>query len=140
MKTLLAVLPLLAAIPSALGAPQEMQPGLWEITSKMEMPGMPKMAPQVMRHCYTKKDVEDNKKTVPQSGDKNCEMKDYKVQGNTATWTMECKGEAAMTGTGTMTFGAQSYTGSMKSRMKQGGKTIEMNQSWSAKRVGGCKQ
>ncbi|HET9700809.1 MAG TPA: hypothetical protein VFP70_07820 [Burkholderiales bacterium] len=27
-----------------------------------------------------------------------------------------------------MTFGAQSYTGSMKSRMKQGGKTIEMNQ------------
>lgn len=140
MRIGFAMLALLAAAPAVLAAPQEMQPGLWEITSKMEMPGVPKMAPQVMRHCYTKKDLEDNKKTVPQSGDKNCEMKDYKLQGNTATWSMECKGEAAMTGTGTMTFGAQFYSGTMKSRMKQGGKSMEMNQSWSAKRVGDCKQ
>lgn len=140
MRIGFAMLALLAAAPAVLAAPQEMQPGLWEITSKMEMPGVPKMAPQVMRHCYTKKDVEDSKKAVPQSGDKNCEMKDYKLQGNTATWSMECKGEAAMTGTGTMTFGAQFYSGTMKSRMKQGGKSMEMNQSWSAKRVGDCKQ
>ncbi|HET9700810.1 MAG TPA: hypothetical protein VFP70_07825 [Burkholderiales bacterium] len=58
-------MPLLAAIPSAPGASQEVQPGMWEITSTMEMPGMLKMAPQMMRHCFTKKDVEDNKKTVP---------------------------------------------------------------------------
>lgn len=140
MKRLLAMLPLFAATPAALAIPPEMQPGLWEITSKMEMPGMPRMPPQVMRNCYTKKDLEDGRRTVPQSGDKNCEIRDYKLQGNTATWNMECKGEAAMTGSGTMTLGAQSYTGSMKSRTKQGGKTIEMNHSWSARRVGDCKQ
>jgi hypothetical protein len=138
MKKLLA-LPLLAAIPAVLAAPPEMQPGLWEITSRMEMPGMPKMPPQVYRHCYTKKDLEDAKRTVPQGGDRNCEVKDYRLQGSTATWKMECRGEAAMTGTGTMTFGAQSYTGSMKSRMRREGTTIETTQSWSAKRIGDCR-
>lgn len=68
-----------------------------------------------MRHCHTKKDLEDSRTTVPQSGDKNCQIKDYRLQGKTATWTMECKGEAAMTDTGIMTFGIQSYTSSMKS-------------------------
>ena len=140
MKTCLTMLPLLAAVPAALAAPAEMQPGLWEISSKMEAPGMPKMPPQVMRHCYTKKDLEDTQRTVPQGNDKNCQVKDYKLQGNTATWSIECKGEAAMTGTGTMTFGAQSYSGSMKSRTRYEGTTIESTQSWSAKRVGDCKQ
>lgn len=138
MKTGFALLPLLAAVP-ALAAPTEMQPGLWEISSKLETPGMPKMPPQVMRHCYTKKDLEDTQRTVPQGADKNCQVKDYRLEGNAATWNIECKGEAAMTGSGTMTFGAQSYSGSMKSRTRYDGRTVEMNQSWSGKRIGDCK-
>ena len=61
------------------------------------------------------------------------------MKGNSATWTMECKGENAMTGSGSMTFGAASYSGAMKMKMKQGGQTTEMTQSWSGKRVGECK-
>lgn len=141
MKTSIAALPLLAFLPAAFAAAAEMQPGLWEITMKVDMAGMPQgaMQPQVMRHCYTKKDLEDGKRTIPQSDDKNCQLKDYKLQGNTATWTMECKGENAMTATGTMTMGSTSYSGTMKSKMKHNGETMEMNQSWSGKRVGDCK-
>jgi hypothetical protein len=136
MKKLLIMLPLFASAPAA---PAEMQPGLWEISSRVETPGMPRMPPQVYRHCYTSKELEDTQRTVPQGADKNCQVRDYKREGSTATWNIECKGETPMTGSGTMTFAPQSYTGSMKSRMKQAGKTIEMNQSWSGKRVGNCK-
>ena len=39
-----------------------MQAGMWEITTRMEMPGMPVgIPPQTIRHCYTQKDVEDGK-------------------------------------------------------------------------------
>ena len=138
MRTGFALL-LFTAAPAALAAPPEMQPGLWEISSKMESPGMPRMPPQVMRHCYTKKDLEDAQRTVPRGEDKSCQVRDYKLQGNTATWNIECKGETSMTGSGTMTFAAQAYSGSMKSRSRHDGRTIEMTQSWSAKRIGDCK-
>jgi uncharacterized protein DUF3617 len=129
----------LAVIATAASA-AEIQPGLWEITTKMEMPGMPQSMPaHTMRHCYTKKDVENGKSTVPQSEDKNCQIKNYKVSGDTITWSMECTGEHAMTTDGTMTVGATTYTGTMKSKMKQDGKTVEMNQTMAAKRVGECK-
>jgi hypothetical protein len=118
-----------------------MQAGMWEITTKTEMPGMPMaIPPQTMRHCYTQKDVEDGKGAVSRgSDDKNCQVKDYQLKGNGATWTLECRGENAMTGTGTMTFGANSYTGGMKMKMEQGGQTMDMTMSWSGTRVGECK-
>lgn len=140
-KLLVALLPLVALSPAPVSAaPAAMQPGLWEITMKMEMPGMPMaMPPQTVRHCYAKKDLEDNKKAIPQGEDKNCQIKDMKINGTTTTWSMVCTGENAMTGSGTMTMSATSYSGSVKAKMKQEGQTMEMNQSWTGKRVGDCK-
>ena len=125
----------------ARAASPDMQPGMWEITTRMEMPGMPvAVPPQLVRHCYTKKDLEDGKNAVPSNKqDPNCRIKDYALKGNTATWSMECTGENAMSGTGTMTFAASSYSGSMKTRIKQGGQTMDMMQSWTGRRVGDCK-
>ncbi|HUF79587.1 MAG TPA: hypothetical protein VMN03_00515 [Burkholderiales bacterium] len=49
-KTLMLAAALLSAPASA--APPNMKEGLWEITTKMEMPGMPAgMKPQVMQQC-----------------------------------------------------------------------------------------
>jgi hypothetical protein len=118
----------------------EMLPGLWEITMKMEMPGMPMaMPPQVARHCYTPQDVKEGRKTIPRSEDKNCKITNHKVSGSTVTWSIECTGEHAMTGTGTMTLGATSYSGTGKSKMKEGGETMEMIQTMTGKRLGDCK-
>jgi hypothetical protein len=47
---------------------------------KMEMPGMPAgMPPQVVQQCFTKKDLEDPRKTAPgdDPGDSRCQMTDY---------------------------------------------------------------
>jgi hypothetical protein len=124
---------------TASAAPSNMQPGLWEITTETSMPGMPmSIPPQTMRHCYTAAELSQAQNTVPQSGDASCKIKDYQVKGNTATWTIECSGEAAMRGSGTMTTNATSYSGSMTSVMSHPGGTMEMTSSWRARRIGDC--
>ena len=128
---------------SAHAAAPNMQEGLWEVTMKMEAPGMPAgIPPQVIQQCITKKDLEDPRRSTPGNDPKDdrCVVTDHKVQGNTATWNVACKGENAMTGTGTATYSGTSYTGSSKMTMKQGGKLQTMNMQYSGKRLGECKK
>ncbi|MBU0751408.1 MAG: DUF3617 domain-containing protein [Gammaproteobacteria bacterium] len=133
-----AILATLAAASGLAQAAPVMQPGMWEITTRMEMPGMPAgMGQHVTQICYRASDVQDVSRTVPK--DKNCEVKDYKLSGNTASWRMECRGETAMSGSGTFTYAGNSYSGTTKFTMKQGGQTMNMTQTYSARRVGDCK-
>ncbi len=136
----LAILFPLTLISTAFAASGGMQPGLWEIIATVQRTGMPMSMPaQTTRRCLTQKDLDGNR-AVPQGDDKNCQVKDYKRKGNTATWTIVCTGKETMTGTGTMTFSSTSYTGKMKSKMKDGSETMEMTHNWAAKRIGDCKK
>lgn len=124
-------------------AAPNMKEGLWEITMKMEMPGMPAgMQPQVMQQCITRKDLEDPRKTTPGNDPtgNRCQVTDHKVQGNTASWNMACKGEGAMTGSGTVTYSGTSYQGTSRMTMKQGGQVQTMTMHYSGKRIGDCKK
>jgi Protein of unknown function (DUF3617) len=123
-------------------AAPNMKEGLWEITTKMEMPGMPTgMPPQVMQQCFTGKDLEDPRKTAPGGpGDSSCQMTDYKMQGNTATWNMACKGEGAMTGSGSITYSGTSYAGTNRMTMTHGGSTQTMTMQYSGRHLGACKK
>lgn len=127
----------------ALGAAPNMKEGLWEITTRTEMAGMPPggMKPMVVRQCVTKKDLDDPRKTAPGGDpkDNRCQVTDHKVQGNTATWNVACKGEGAMTGTGSVTYSGDTYTGVSRMKMKQGGKDHEMTIHYAGKRLGECK-
>jgi hypothetical protein len=104
---------------------------LWETTSKMVMPGVPfSPPPRTMKVCtaavWTK---------PPPGGDPSCTSTDYTVTGNTATWTMECRGRMPMKGTGEITFeGTDSYTGAIKATAEGMDMTIEL----SGKKVGTC--
>lgn len=124
-------------------AAANMKEGLWEITMKMEAPGMPAgMKPQVVQQCITKKDLDDPRKTTPGNDPKSdrCQVSDYKMQGNTATWNMACKGENAMTGSGSVTYSGTSYSGTNKMTMKQGGQLQTMTMHYSGKHLGECKK
>lgn len=130
-----------ALLPAAAqAAAPNMKEGLWEITMKMEMPGMPAgMPPQVSQQCFTQKDMADPRKTAPGGpGDGRCQMTDYKLQGNTATWNMACKGEGAMTGVGSITYSGTSYTGTNRMTMAQGGSTQTMTMHYSGRHLGAC--
>jgi hypothetical protein len=67
-------------------AASEMREGMWEITSSIDMPGMPvKVPPTVVRHCYTKEDVQDQKKVVANKNT-DCTVTDMKKSGSKVTW------------------------------------------------------
>ena len=123
-------------------AAPNMKEGLWEITAKSEMQGMPGgMPPTTMQQCITKKDLDDPSKTTPAAqGDKRCKMTDYKLQGNTATWKMACEGENAMTGSGTITYTGSSYAGTQTMSMRLEGKALNMTVNFSGRHLGDCKK
>lgn len=137
----LAHITILSMLPICAIAAPNMQPGMWEITTKMEMTGMegmPAMPPQTVRQCIKPADVQNGTATVPK-GDPKCEMKGYKVQGNTASWQVECKGENPMSGNGTVTYSGNSYSGKTQFSMKEDGQSMTMNQTFNGKRIGDCK-
>jgi len=127
---LMAVLPLL--LPSMAPAAATMKPGLWEITSTMEIPGMPfQPPPQTVRHCYTAQEVKEE--PVPMDG--SCKINDLKSSGNKVSWKLECKGEMAGQGEGEIVYqGDLAYEG--KSWLKMQGMT--MTTRYKGKRLGEC--
>ncbi|MET0168049.1 MAG: DUF3617 family protein [Vicinamibacterales bacterium] len=114
-----------------------MRPGRWEITAQMEMPGMPmQMPPMKNAQCVTQQQIDSPTRGLPQGPDsKDCKVSDYKVSGNTITWTMACPSQQ-MTGSGELKFDGDTYAGLVKI-IAQG---KEMNMKFNGKRVGDCTQ
>jgi hypothetical protein len=120
-------------LPAAGFAADTMRDGYWELTTTMEMPGMPmKMAPTKANHCYSKEDVKDQKKTI--TTDKNCTVTDLKQSGNKVSWKMKCTGNNAGVFSGETVYKADAYDSTMK--MQTQGQT--MNMKIKAKRLGDC--
>lgn len=127
---------------AASAAQPEVKDGLWEITVKTEMAGMPGGAPAMtMQRCFTAKDFQDPA-AMNRSMDKgaHCRTTDYRLQGNTATWKVLCTGEGAMTGTGTATYSGTSYVMTSKLAMTHGGQTMNMTTMQTGKYLGPCKK
>lgn len=132
----------LASSPAAAALPN-MQEGLWEITTKVEISGLPKGLPEhTVQHCVTKKDIEEGKGNMhqPESRNSKCEVKDYKVEGNKASWSIACSGDNPTSGSGTVTYSGTGFAGMTKMKMGRKGQETEMNQTFSGKRIGACKQ
>jgi hypothetical protein len=123
----------LLLVPAYAVAADGMKPGLWEITTKVDMPGMPfQPPPTTVKHCYTAEEVKES----PVPKDNNCKVTDLKTSGSKTTWKVECTGEAAGKGEGEITYqGDSAYEG--KTRMQTQGMTMAMQ--YKAKRLGDCK-
>jgi hypothetical protein len=119
----------------------DIREGLWEITVKMEMTGMPAGVPaQALQRCLTRKDVDDPRNLTPAAGGsaERCQFSDYTLQGNTATWSWTCAGEGAMTGSSTITFSQTSYRGTSRMAMKHTGPVKSMVMHYTGRRLGDC--
>ena len=112
----------------AMAAP-EIKEGLWEITSKMNMPNMPvEMPATTITQCITRQNV------VPQNSQQSgeCEV-DHDVKGNVVTWRVNCQTDAGqMQGHGKMTYRDDTFSGEFVSQMPDSGMgamqmTIQMN-------------
>ncbi len=131
----------LAASASVLAQPKTFKPGpgpdeLWDITMKMEMPGMPMAMPaQAMQMCM-KKDRKAESVVPPQ--DENCRTTDIRTTGNRVTFKVVCTGDPPMSGTGDITSTATTYEGVMTMKSTRRGQEMEMTQKFSGRKVGTC--
>ena len=108
---------------------------LWDITMKMEMPGMPMAMPaQTSRRCVAKGAKDDS--FVPKQGE--CKTVDSNRAGNKYTFKMVCDGKNKMTGVGEITYGEGIYDGKMQMTGTVEGQPMNMTQTYSGKRVGNC--
>jgi hypothetical protein len=125
----LAVLPIKAAV-----AEPDMNPGMWEITTQTEMPGMPGMIPPV---TYTQCIKEDDPVPRSQEESKECRVMDIKEDGDAITWKIVCSGKnGEMEGTGKVIYKGNSMTGTMDMVIK--GAAMRIKNTISGKRIGDC--
>jgi hypothetical protein len=122
------------ALPAFAAGPQK--PGKWQITVQMEMPGMPvQMPPTTQTICLTEDDVNNPQKSLPSDPKSDCKVSDYKIEGNTITWTVSCPKQQAL-GSGKITFAGDTYTGAMKLMVHE----HEMSMKYNGKWLGSCEK
>jgi hypothetical protein len=132
---------ILATPVSAASAEELVRPGMWEISSIMDLPGNAQAHPEDRHtHCFTKEEVAgiNAKKeamrttTEASSADRNCTVKDLKYEGNRATWNTVCGSE--MTVHSDLVFHGDSLEGVVSTGSGDDGVKVTMK----AKRTGEC--
>jgi hypothetical protein len=124
----------------------KMKAGLYAYKMEMDMgqmPGMPAgMGKQSysIQHCVTQQDIEKGQIGKGRDGksSSNCEMKDFRMSGNTATYKMVCKGESEMVADSTVTFVADGFNMDTKTAMNHGGQKMNMAQKVEGRYLGPC--
>ena len=121
------------ALAASVPASAQGKDDLWEVSTKMEMPGMPMAMPaQTNRVCVGKNQRDEA--FVPKQGD--CRMIESKRVGNKFTYKMDCSGNYAAIVDGAITFGNNAYDGQMRMAMKTTNDTMVM--TFTGKRVADC--
>ena len=120
---------------SACTADPILEEGEWEMTTQMEMSGMPEgmptMPPMTHRQCLTREMM-----LPAQATDQNCEKIEQSVSGNTVTWSMVCTANGITSEmNGTTTYTGDTMNGTMHI-LTQG---MEMSSQVTGKRLGPCK-
>jgi hypothetical protein len=106
-----------------------MEEGLWEMTTTVDMPGMPSKS-------FTHTTCLTREKAVPQTAESGCTIKDVKTQGNTVTWAVVCK---EGTSAGKVTYAGTTMEGFTETTVKTNGNTMTMKSRMKGKRIGPCK-
>ncbi len=85
----------------------DLHEGMWEITSKIEMSGIPVQIPDTtISQCISKE------KIIPKTNKKvneHCTVSEQKIEGNTVTWKMKCAGK--MESQGSITYHGDTFEG-----------------------------
>jgi hypothetical protein len=137
MKKTLIIFVVLLSMLWASGAWAQLKKGLWEITSQLEFKGTSQSTPPTtIRRCITKSE------SVPQNKDKryDCKTTSQKIEGNTVSYTVECKNKGGMMETsGTTTYTDNSMNGASTANSKMKGRPeIQITNKIKGKYIGVC--
>ena len=127
---------LLLAVPAVMLAASPQKAGKWQVKMKMEVPGMPFQMPAVTTEvCLTEEDLADPEKSVPKDAKSDCKVSDYKMDGNTVTYSISCP-KQKMKGTGEITYTDTSYEGVVDLDVDG----AQMKQKFTGKYLGACEK
>lgn len=137
MKRLL--IALACTLSASLTFAQEMQPGLWELSTEMKMQGM-KMPPQKFTHCYTPQDIASGKQ-YGMDEKSRCSIRNLKNVGGNISYEMTCEADGSkMTGSVKGTMSATAFAFEQKLRMTPDQGMGEMVSFVKGRRLGDCKK
>jgi hypothetical protein len=114
----------------------DFQEGRYEITSSIDMPGMPGAIPSTtITRCMSPQDPVPDQSAA----ESNCKVIDMKTEGNTVTWKVECQQNGqTMKGSGKMTYFGDRFEGLIDTVMLQPQGTMTMKTTIKGKRIGDC--
>ena len=114
----------------------DFEPGKYEITSKIDMPGMPAtIPPQTIIQCMTDQDPLPNSNLENQG----CKITDMKQTKTTVSWKMECiQQDEKITGTGLMTYSSNKFKGTIQTNLGPNSGNMTMTKVISGKRLSDC--
>jgi hypothetical protein len=129
--------------------------GLWQITTRMNMSGMPQIPPEQMakmkamgirvpvnntfttEHCMTAEEVAMSKPPeMPRHGSQECKMQNMKAEGQSISADMICTGEANGSGHFSMTYDSpEHYSGQMSMNIAVHGRPMASTTSFEGRWV-----
>jgi len=119
------------------------QPGMWEMTYKMDVSGMPEnMAsmmqkePKTKRECVTKEDISFK----PEDMEKGCTFTKTSDTASKVVWEIECNtAQGSSSGHGEVNFHGTSSDGWFEMNVQAGPMgEMQMRNTFEGKRVGSC--
>jgi hypothetical protein len=115
-----------------------LNPGLYEYTMKMNMPGAPTALPPTIQRCLSAKDVEGAKAVeMPPMPNSDCKVLNQNISGAQFSYRISCTKPQKLDGDVKGTVSATTL--SMDMTMHTPGAPGPMTQNISAKRLGDCK-
>jgi len=122
-------------VSSSFAAGVDMEEGMWEITTKVEMAGMAFSMPGMTQTmCLTKDDMIPQQDLQAQSS--GCTVKSQTVSGNSVNWEVLCDSEGGKTtSTGKITYSGDSFEGTVNMTVPGAG---PMQQTMTGRRIGAC--
>jgi hypothetical protein len=115
------------------------EPGLWEMSSTMNMPMMPQPTVTTRTECIEEEEISMDDVTGEDMGPE-CSFETGQVDESTMKWSFNCPLEGGGTthGEWQVTSHRDRVEGGGKVSMMLQGQTMEMTVSWVGKRIGDC--
>lgn len=129
------------ALSAAVEAAPHLKPGKWQITTRIEIPGMPVAMPaRTITKCFTGSDPKQGVAAATQhsSRDGSCRADHVKIKGNKVTWQLQCSGAHAATGHGEISYLGDHYTGQTVMDVNEHGHAMVVTNHTLGKYIGAC--
>lgn len=114
-------------------------PGEWEMTTTMTMSMMPQPQTNTVKECIEESEL--SPEDFDMDEDNPCNITDVVIDGDTASWSINCPVENGMVMEGKWEFtsNGDSITGAGNMAAEMAGQTMSFDMTWSGKRIGDCK-